>query len=88
VTGRTPRGERHTPASFACRLGLGLRSLRGFFERRLDDPAMSLINKMLRDLDQRNAPQGGKRRCLGGLSRHMRRPERASLRFLLANDGS
>ena len=33
---------------------------------------MSLINKMLRDLDKRNAPQGGTAAPAGGLSRHMR----------------
>jgi MSHA biogenesis protein MshN len=38
---------------------------------------MSLINKMLRDLDKRNAPQGGTAAPAGGLSRHMRPvPER------------
>jgi MSHA biogenesis protein MshN len=39
---------------------------------------MSLINKMLRDLDKRHAPQGGTTVPAGGLSRHMRPvPERA-----------
>jgi MSHA biogenesis protein MshN len=39
---------------------------------------MSLINKMLRDLDKRHAPQGGTAAPAGGLSRHMRPvPERA-----------
>jgi len=33
---------------------------------------MSLINKMLRDLDKRNAPQDGTAAPAGGLSRHMR----------------
>lgn len=33
---------------------------------------MSLINKMLRDLDKRHAPQGGTAAPAGGLSRHMR----------------
>jgi len=33
---------------------------------------MSLINKMLRDLDMRNAPQGGAAAPAGALSRHMR----------------
>ncbi len=33
---------------------------------------MSLINKMLRDLDKRHAPQGGTTLPAGGLSRHMR----------------
>jgi MSHA biogenesis protein MshN len=33
---------------------------------------MSLINKMLRDLDKRNAPQGGTAAPAGALSRHMR----------------
>src|SRR5207247_4706092 len=42
------------------------------FERRLDDPAMSLINKMLRDLDKRHAPQGGTAAPAGSLSGHMR----------------
>jgi len=38
---------------------------------------MSLINKMLRDLDKRHAPQGGTTVPAGGLSRHMRPvPER------------
>ena len=38
---------------------------------------MSLINKMLRDLDKRHAPQGGTTLPAGGLSRHMRPvPER------------
>jgi len=38
---------------------------------------MSLINKMLRDLDKRHAPQGGTAAPAGGLSRHMRPvPER------------
>jgi MSHA biogenesis protein MshN len=38
---------------------------------------MSLINKMLRDLDKRNAPQDGTAAPAGGLSRHMRPvPER------------
>ena len=32
---------------------------------------MSLINKMLRDLDKRHAPQGGTAAPAGGLSRHM-----------------
>ena len=39
---------------------------------------MSLINKMLRDLDKRHAPQGGTAAPAGGLSRHMHPvPERA-----------
>ena len=39
---------------------------------------MSLINKMLRDLDKRHAPQGGTAAPAGGLSQHMRPvPERA-----------
>jgi MSHA biogenesis protein MshN len=33
---------------------------------------MSLINKMLRDLDKRHAPQGGTAAPAGGLSQHMR----------------
>ena len=38
---------------------------------------MSLINKMLRDLDKRHAPQDGNAAPAGGLSRHMRPvPER------------
>jgi MSHA biogenesis protein MshN len=38
---------------------------------------MSLINKMLRDLDKRHAPQGGTAAPAGGLSQHMRPvPER------------
>jgi len=38
---------------------------------------MSLINKMLRDLDKRHAPQGGTTVPAGGLSQHMRPvPER------------
>jgi len=43
---------------------------------------MSLINKMLRDLDRRHAPQGASTVPAGGLSRHMRPvPER-----MLASD--
>jgi len=43
---------------------------------------MSLINKMLRDLDRRHAPQGATTAPAGGLSRHMRPvPER-----MLASD--
>src|SRR5204863_2994773 len=60
-----------------ARLALACARLRGLFEHRLDDPAMSLINKMLRDLDKRHAPQGGTTLPAGGLSRHMRPvPER------------
>src|SRR6266705_2935890 len=60
-----------------ARLAVDCLRLRGVFQHRLDDPAMSLINKMLRDLDRRHAAQGGTTAPAGGLSRHMRPvPER------------
>ena len=40
---------------------------------------MSLINKMLRDLDRRHAPQGGTTLPAGGLSQHMRPVPQRSL---------
>src|SRR5712691_2691295 len=60
-----------------ARLALACARLCGVLEHRLDDPAMSLINKMLRDLDKRHASQGGTTVPAGGLSQHMRPvPER------------
>src|SRR6266853_1136210 len=72
------RGGRYTGLVRAvARLALARARLRRLFEHRLDDPAVSLINKMLRDLDKRHAPQGATTVPAGGLSRHMRPvPER------------
>src|SRR5712691_11545483 len=65
-----------------ARLALACARLCSVLEHRLDDPAMSLINKMLRDLDKRHASQGGTAAPAGGLSQHMRPvPER-----MLASD--
>src|SRR5258706_14570680 len=54
-----------------ARLGLACARLRGVLEHRLDHAAMSLINKMLRDLDKRHASQFGTAAPGGVLWQHM-----------------